>query len=270
MNEYWAWLIIIGLVVLGVIYSSLKESRNKKLAETGEDLRRIKDAVARVLPGETGYTVAYAHYEDVSHYGRTTRTTYYAYALAFDAARLWIIPLGFQKNEILPGNPYLASENIGMADVKARAKNGVLYGVTVILRNKAGESPIHLDVDVLNTRKDRYHHVNVLQQEECEQFHAFITGVSETADKENADLKELMQEKASAQDARSGKILGILGIATFWTGLIGLIFGGIGLLCAPKPSKTGGRATAPFVLSLVATLLSLLTIVVFFVCVTLL
>lgn len=258
-----AWLIVVGIVVVCVIWSSLKESKNKKLAQTGADMQRLKDAVARVLPGETGYTVAYAHYEEVEHYGRTTRTTYHTYAMAFDAERLWIIPLGYKNDEILPGRPYLASGNTGMADVSPRMKKDELKGVTVILRNKMGESPIHIDVDVWNTRKDRFHHVNVYQPEECAQFHKFITGMAETVSRENADLKELMDEKANAQNAKSGKLLGILGLCTFWMGgIIGLIFGGVGLLCAPKPSQTGGKATAPFILSLTATVLSVLVMVV--------
>lgn len=259
----YTWLIIVGIVAICVVWSNVKESKNKKLAQTGADLQRLRDAVARVLPGETGYTVAYAHYEDVQHYGRSTRTTYYAYAVAFDAARLWIIPIGFKKDEILPGKPYLASGNTGMADVSPRMKKGELNGVTVILRNKMGESPIHIDVDVWNTCKDRFHHLNVYQQQECEQFNSFITGMAETVSKENEDLKVLMDEKANAQNAKSGKILGILGILTCWTCIIGLIFGGVGLLCAPKPSQTGGKATAPFILSLTATLLSILSGILF-------
>lgn len=265
----YTWLIIVGIVAVCVIWSNLKESKNKKLAQTGADMQRLKDAVARVLPGETGYTVAYAHYEDVQHYGRSTRTTYYAYALAFDASRLWIIPVGFKNNEILPGKPYLASDNTGMADVTPHMKKDELQGVTVILRNKMGEAPTHIDVDVWNTRKDRFHHLNICQPEECRQFHTFITGMAETVAKENEGLKELMDEKANAQNAKSGKILGILGLCTCWTGIIGLIFGGIGLLCAPKPSQTGGKATAPFILSLTATILSVLAIIGFFITISL-
>ena len=47
------WLIIVGIVAICVIWSNLKESKNKKLAQTGADMQRLKDAVARVLPGET-------------------------------------------------------------------------------------------------------------------------------------------------------------------------------------------------------------------------
>lgn len=253
------WVIIVGIVAACVVWSQLKESKNKKLAQTGADLQRLRDAVARVLPGETGYTVAYAHYEDVQHSGRSTRTTYYAYAVAFDATRLWIIPIGFKKEEILPGKPYLASGNTGMADVSPKKHKGEVNGVSITLRNKMGESPIHIEVDVWNTRKDRFHHLNVYQQQEFDQFYTFITGMAETVARENADLKELMDEKANKQNAKSGTILGILGILTCWTCIIGLIFGGVGLLCAPKPSETGGKAKAPYLLSLIATILSVLS-----------
>lgn len=258
-SGYFAWLVIVGIVAICVIYTQLKEQKNKKLAATGEDMTRLQNVVASVLPGETGYTVAYAHHEDVQHYGRSTRTTYYTYALAFDATRLWIIPLGYQKNEILPNKPYLATGNIGMVNVNTTMKNGELKGISVVLRDKMGESPIFLEVDVLNTRKDRFHHVNILQPEECEKFSTFLASFSETVAKENEGLEELMKEKANAQGAKSGKTLGILSIATCWLfGFVGLIFGVVGLICSPKPSETGGKATAPFILNLVGTILSAL------------
>ncbi|MBD5101263.1 MAG: hypothetical protein HDT27_00925 [Subdoligranulum sp.] len=252
----YAWLIIVAIVAICVAWSQMKESKNKKLAQTGADMQRLKDAVARVLPGETGYNVVYAHHEDVQYYGRSTRTTYYAYAIAFDATRLWIIPIGFKKEEILPGKPYLASANTGMMDVNPTVKKGELKSISVTLRDKTGESPTFFDVDVWNTRKDRFHHVNVYQAEEAAQFQTFVTGMAETVAKENEDLKALMDEKAKKQNSKSGIILGILGILTCWTCIIGLIFGGVGLLCAPKPSETDGKAKAPYVLSLIATILS--------------
>ncbi|MBD5094664.1 MAG: hypothetical protein HDT26_10360 [Subdoligranulum sp.] len=61
----YAWLIIVAIVAICVAWSQMKESKNKKLAQTGADMQRLKDAVARVLPGETGYNVVYAHHEDV-------------------------------------------------------------------------------------------------------------------------------------------------------------------------------------------------------------
>ncbi|MBD5094665.1 MAG: hypothetical protein HDT26_10365 [Subdoligranulum sp.] len=135
-------------------------------------------------------------------------------------------------------------------------KKGELKSISVTLRDKTGESPTFFDVDVWNTRKDRFHHVNVYQAEEAAQFQTFVTGMAETVAKENEDLKALMDEKAKKQNSKSGIILGILGILTCWTCIIGLIFGGVGLLCAPKPSETDGKAKAPYVLSLIATILS--------------
>lgn len=258
-SGYLAWLVIVGIVAVCVIYTQLKEQKNKKLAATGEDMARLQNAVASVLPGETGYTVAYAHHEDVQHYGRSTRTTYYTYALAFDAARLWIIPLGYQKNEILPNQPYLATGNIGKVDLNTTVKNGELKSISVVLRDKMGESPIFLEVDALNTRKDRFHHVNILQPEACEKFSAFMAGFADTVAKENEGLDELIKEKAIAQGTKSGKTLGILSLATCWIfGFVGLIFGIVGLISSPKPSETGGKATAPFVMNLVGTILSAL------------
>ena len=76
-------------------------------------------------------------------------------------------------------------------------------------------------------------------------------------------LKEELNLKSNKQNAKSGLILGILGILFSWTVIIGLIFGGIGLLCAPWPKSTGGKPKAPFITCCVALFLSLLSVVMF-------
>lgn len=257
---------LILFVVIGIavwIYSKLKEKKNIGLAQNGEDMRRLQEAVARVLPNESGYQVVFAHWEKVEYYGRTRRTTYYSYALAFDDARLWVIPLGFQKDDIRPGQPILLTkESLGIAEVDTHMKNDLLNRVSVTLRDKDGKSPVNLEVDALNLRSDRFHHLNIDQTQECAQFSAFIAGMSDTVARENAGLEDRLHSEMLANSSKGSKTLGIVGIALFWTGFIGLIFGGIGLLNAPKPAETQGKAETPYILCLIATILSALATVV--------
>lgn len=265
-----AVLVVIGVVIF--IYEQVKEKKNKALTETGEDMARLRDAVAKVLPGQTGYEVAYGHWEKVEYYGRSRRTTYYTYALAFTSEQMWMIPLGYEKNVILPGKPILITkESLGMATVTPREnkKTGELQGVSLVLRDKDGKSPVNLDVDVLNLRSDAYHHVNISQPEECEKFRRFISGLAETVSQENAGLDERMKADANKQNAKNAKTLGILGIVCFWLGPIDLIFGGMGLAIAPKPKDTDGKATAPFILNVIAIVLAVLVSVIGFVAIAL-
>ena len=85
------FIILAVIIAVIVVYTQVKKASNMRKAETGMDKEKIKQLAARALPGESGYRVAYAHWEDVQHYGRTTRTTYYTYILAFDAERLLVI-----------------------------------------------------------------------------------------------------------------------------------------------------------------------------------
>lgn len=259
-------LVVIGVVIF--IYEQVKEKKNKQLTENGEDMRRLKEAVATVLPDQTGYEVVYGHWEKVEYYGRSRRTTYYSYALAFDAERMWMIPLGFEKDKILPARPVLITkESLGMATVTPHEdkKTGELKGVSLVLRDKDGKSPVNLDVDVLNLRSDAYHHMNIAQPQEAESFRRFISGMAETVAQENTDLDARMKSDALKQAHKGARTLGILGLCTCWMGFIGLIFGGIGLLTAPKPKDTGGKATAPFIMCLVATIISAIVTILFFV-----
>lgn len=263
------YLVLAGVIIIVLIifvYNKLKENKNTKLAQTGEDMERLKQLVAGALPGESGYTVAYAHHEDVTYYGRSRKTTYYTYALAFDDKRLFVIPLGYNKNEARAGSPMLlTTDSIGTTTVDPIRKNGDLVSVSVRFSDKDGKSPLLFEVDALNTRSDRFHHFNIAQRAECEAFLELMTGVSETVKRENVDLEQRLKDEEYQRVSKSSKTLGIVGIALSWTVIVGLIFGGVGLLTSPKPSQTGGKAETPFILCLIATILSLLFLVGFIV-----
>ena len=250
-------LIVIGIIFVFAVYILIKRKKNLAALETGEDMERLKEAVRKVLPNESGYKVAFAHYERSESYGRRTTTYYYSYALAFDAERLFVIPLKFDKHQILPQQPaLLTSENIGVAEVTEIRKQEQLKEVHMTVRNKNGENPLEFDVTARNLKSDRFHHFNILQQEECEAFAAFAATLAQTVTAENRELREKMAADALASGKKSSQTLGILSIVFCWLFIAGIIFGIIGLISAPKPKETG-KPVLGFILSLIGTILSL-------------
>lgn len=261
-------LIILAVIVIAVVvYTQVKKASNMRKAATGEDKELLKRLAAQALPGETDYQVVYGHWEDVQHYGRTTRTTYYTYILAYDTERLLVIPLGYEKGKPIPGRPGLVIKDyVGIANIDVtKDKEERTRRVSLDFKDKEGKQLLQVQVDATNLREDRFHHFNILQQEDVERFERFIRPFSDKVNQnaENVALKERLTDKANKQGAKSGLILGVLGIFLSWTVIIGLIFGGIGLLCAPWPKHTGGKPKAPFLTCCIALFLSLASLLMF-------
>lgn len=264
MQDYTTW-IVFGIIIVVVIYTLIRRQKNLAALQTGEDMEKLKEAVRKVLPDESGYKVVCAHWERSESHGRRTTTYYYSYAIAFGGERMFIIPLKFEKDQILPQQPILiTSGNIGVLDVNETKKKDMLSQVSVVLRNKNGESPVEFDVDVRNLRSDRFHHFNILQQEECEAFSRFIGSLSRTVTAENGELRERMTNDAIGSGKKSSKTLGIMSILFSWLFIAGLILSVIGLFAAPKPKETGGKPVPGFTLCCIGLGLSLLLNVGFF------
>ena len=220
-------------------------------------MEKLKAAVRKVLPNESGYKVVFAHYERSESYGRRTTTYYYSYGIAFDATRMFIIPLKFEKGQILPQQPaLLTSENIGVAEVSETRKQDQLKEVYMTIRNKNGENPLEFYVTARNLQSDRFHHFNILQQEECEAFARFAGTLAQTVTSENGELRERMANEAIASGSKTSKTLGILSIVFCWLFIAGIILGIIGLISAPKPKETG-KAVPGYILSIIGIILSL-------------
>lgn len=257
--------IVFGIIIVAIIYTLVKRQKNLAALQTGEDMEKLKEAVRKVLPNESGYKVVCAHWERSESYGRRTTTYYYSYAIAFDAGRMFIIPLKFDKDKILPQQPALiTSDNVGVLDVHETRKQDTLSQVSVVLRNKDGESPIEFNVDVRNLKSDRFHHFNISQQEECEAFSRFVGSLAQTVTAENGALRERMTNDAIESGKKSSRTLGIASIAFCWLFIAGVILSVIGLIAAPKPKETGGKPVAGFTLCCIGLALSLLLNVGFF------
>ncbi len=214
------------------------------------------------LPGETGLRVAYGHWEDVQYRGRTRRTTYYCYGLAFDSSRLFVMPLRYEKDLIVPLQQpiLLTAETLGIAKCSiVKDKIGNARRVRTTLHDKNGEKFLDLDVDVENTRDDRYHPVNIVQPEECQQFCDLMESLCSKVERENEGLEARVNQEYAAKQGKTATILAVIGLALcFVMPVVSIVLGGIGLFYAPKPKQIG--RTAP---SLMLSALSLVLGIVF-------
>ncbi len=260
MEDYLIYLIIAVIAVGSLIYSFFKKKSNLKKMDSGQDRERLKQAVARVLPEETDYQVVYAHREESTYGYRRTTTYYYYYALAFNDSRLWVIPLQFQKTEIQTGRPFLiTAEDLNVLNVTPTMKKEELWQIFATFQYKSSEAggPPNLYVDAINTNTDRFHHFNMNQRAECQKLNDLLTAMSKQVSQDNKEFQQRMEDESLAKSRKSSLTLGILGIVFCMVPIVALIFGGVGLLCAPKPSKTGGKACAGFILCLIALILGI-------------
>ncbi len=254
-----AILIVAIIVIVCFVYYQSKKKLNMQKAESGEDKERVKQLMRSLLPPDMNCKIAYAHHEDVQHYGRSTRTTYYTYILAFDQERLIVSALGYEKGEPIPSRPGVISKDIvGVAEVSSyKDKEGRVKTLNIMLRDKDNKELLHCQVDAVNLREDRFHHFNILQQEELEELERMMQGFANVVNEENKELQERIHADSAKRERKSAIILGVLGILFCWTTIVGLIFGAIGMICAPKPKETGGKPTMPFILNCIALFLSL-------------
>lgn len=224
-----------AFVAAVAIYIVVREKINLRKAADGEDMERLRRAVARALPEESGYQVAYGHYEKVEYVVRKRITTYYCYAIAFHESRIWVIPLRFDKENIFPGKPVLiGSDTLGAADVStANDKKGRLRRVRFALYDKNGEALFNCIVEVNNTREDRYHHMNIIQEEACCQFARVIGSIAARINQDHTGLPEQIHTEEASM--RKAYILG--GLSAFMSVIfppIGLFLSILGLRSAKK------------------------------------
>lgn len=204
--------IVLCFVVAVVIYVIVKDHMNMRKATTGEDQERLKVAVAQAIPGEYGYRVAYGHHETIEHYGRKKITTYYCYGIAFDDHRIWVMSLHFEDDRIITGEPVLITQDqLGVVNTKIiNDKEGNAIRVEVTLYDMNGKAFLDCLVEDNNTKDDRYHHVNIIQKEECNQFAKLMESIATKVNHDNADLKERVHtDQANMRTCTKYTILGI-------------------------------------------------------------
>lgn len=249
-----------GIIVLAVIcvvifiFMQLKEKKNKRLAASGEDKARLKSVADRLFAGIADCHPLYGHYEDVQHYGRSTRTTYYRYLLAHDSQRLWIAPLDFQQGSILPAQPVeITKEYLGKATVDVRtAKDGTPTRVEFVLYGKDGKQIIQACATSENLRESRYYPVNILQEEEVARFSQFMTGFVNEVNQENQEFIADLERQANKNAGKGAMIMAIGGI---FIGMLlppaGVIMGAIAMFMAPSKKDNFGKMAASRIMGIV-------------------
>lgn len=207
---FWIW--IMGWLVYTFFF---KKGANRKKAATGEDLERVQRAVRDLLPPDAQDAgIAYAHWEDVTHSGRTTRTTYYRYAVAFKSETSWIFPLNIDKatHEVEVCMPWvLTPEKLGKILVTRTDKNGEVRKVEAWYADKQGDTIVRINVDAENLNSSKYLPVNIVQEPEVMAFDRFLSPLALKVAQENPQVEELIAQKSAG---------GLAGIA------VGLAVGG--------------------------------------------
>lgn len=263
--------IVLGVAIMTVLtiiilaYSSFKEKKNLEKAENGEDMAKLRTALLKLLPTDQSWNVLYAHWEKKEYRGRTTRTYYYTYGVAYGEGGLYIAPLSFDIDDDMEVKTpaWINKDILGVTKVKpVKDKNGELVSVEVELIGKDGTELVHLIADRNNTREDRYHPFNIVQGNECRHFAHFMETLAGQVTTENAGLEEELIQREVSKKGKRALIFGILGIFfSFIIPLIGIPLGVIGVAAAPKPSKTNGRPGAPLIVSALAILVGIFVVI---------
>lgn len=246
------WLLIIGGVI---VWQVVKRNRNRSAAQSGEDKARVRQALAVQLDGMEDCSLAYAHWEEQESYGRTVRTTFYRYAVAFQSQTMWLFPLKIDKktHQVQAGKATtLTSENLGKVTVTRKEKNGVLRRVDAWLGDKQGHTIIHFYVDAENLRNSRWYPLNIEQSEECRAFDRFITDLAGQVAGENPGIDAVIDAEAKEGLAMIGAALsggGVLGGFCFPP--LGVILCLIGLIMTILSRGKGSKSKICLIISIV-------------------
>lgn len=211
------WAAVIGYLVYRLV---IKKNKNRQEAEGGADKGRYQSAVKELLKEPESFRLAYAHWEERESYGRTVKTTYHRYGLAFRDRTLCVFPLGIDKKtrEVQAGRPVVFTpENLGKVTVKTVEKDGGVERLEIWLGDKQGHVMQELTVDGENLRKNRWFPVNIFQREECGELQRFIDGLVQQVARENPGVDALIQ-------AEGNEGIGVIGAVVSGIGAVFALF----------------------------------------------
>ena len=158
---------VIVMVVIVTIYVLIRDKINKKKASTGEDREAVWNIIQKAVPDAQNYTKAYACWEWSVYQGKRKTTTYWYYGVAFNSESIYIVPLSCEAGDISYSNAYkLTKADLGMINSKKDAVWAEFY-------DKKGNEILSVSVLGENLRDDKYHPVNIIQDEEAKKFAAW-------------------------------------------------------------------------------------------------
>ncbi|MCI8420142.1 MAG: hypothetical protein HFF79_06495 [Oscillospiraceae bacterium] len=161
-------IILLVILIVGItIFVLIKEHINEKKARTGEDLAKVRAVLSRLLPDSTSYTTAYAFYKWSKYQGRSKKTWYYHYAIAFRPGELFVAPIQYAGGEVSAQSRgvLLTPENVGRVEYD---------GAGPVIFGKDGQEICHFRVLAMYTNQDRYEPFNIAQGEESKAFDDFL------------------------------------------------------------------------------------------------
>lgn len=156
--------ITVVVIVLIVIFVTIRDKINRKKAGTGEDKQKVMDILQSKVPELEKYTKAYATWEWQTYHGKQTTTTYWYYAIAFNNECIHIVPLSNESGEFGYSNGYcIRKEDVGIVNTKKGANWVELY-------DKSQNEMISLTVSGEYLKDDKYHPVNIIQPDAEKSF----------------------------------------------------------------------------------------------------
>lgn len=160
--------IAVAVIAVAAVYVLVKDKRNAKKAETGEDKQRVKEILGEFVPDMEQYTPAYAVWQVTKYYGKRSETAYYYYAIAFHDDRLHVVQLENSTGVIRGANSFTVEKQcVGMVNSFKGANWATFY-------DEEGDEIVTLMVNKENLKDDSFHPVNIIQPEASEAFQAFV------------------------------------------------------------------------------------------------
>ncbi len=158
---------VVGLIVVIFIYVMIRDKINRNKAKGGEDKEHVWNILQKCVPGVENYTRAYGTWEWETYQGKKTTTTYWYYALAFNAERLYIVPLSCEGGDLSYTNAYcLEKKDVAIVN----SKKGAIW---VELYDRSQKELLSVMVAEENLNDDKYHPVNIIQPDEAKAFLAW-------------------------------------------------------------------------------------------------
>ena len=148
---------VVGLLVVIFIFVTIKDKINRKKAETSGDKEAVLNIMKKVVPDLENYVGAYGRWEWTTYQGRSQRTSYWYYGVAFNNERIYVVPLSCEAGDF----SYSGSFCIEKKDVAiVNSKKGAAW---VELYDMHQKELLSLMVLAENLKDDKYHPVNILQ-----------------------------------------------------------------------------------------------------------